>query len=343
MVRATPLRPYCSSGSSGKISIFPRSEVEQSFVGKSYCLPRYAFRDEPGFKNIDDAKSAPLIIPSVRNGSHSGNRILDAVRDHFYGGREEMIVSLGGEMSTDMLWLSSRLQAAEARGELNQIRLSPALTKIRDQLMEQRSQAPQHLEAFWENVIQTYRGKRVCFFSPWQRYLQMVDFMKQRNLRLEFSKDSLFLCGGGIKGFVLPEGWKEKLKQGIPKPIKEFYGMTEMGAGTIVRCVNGNYHIPPWTVPFILNPDTSEPYPRTGTQTGRFAFFDLSAETYWGGFITGDEMTYVWDGGCSCGRNGPYVLGDVTRYSDQRADDKITCLKAPDLYDKASDFLMNLT
>ncbi|MEJ0048169.1 MAG: hypothetical protein WDN04_20155 [Rhodospirillales bacterium] len=96
-------------------------------------------------------------------------------------------------------------------------------------------------------------------------------------------------------------------------------------------------------VPFVLLPDTGEALPRTGTCTGRYAFFDLAAETYWGGYITGDEVTVTWDEACPCGRTGPYIHRLVQRYSDkQGGDDKISCAGVPSAHQQGTRFITGL-
>ena len=83
--------------------------------------------------------------------------------------------------------------------------------------------------------------------------------------------------------------------------------------------------------------------PRSGTQTGRFACFDMLPDTYWGGLVTGDEVTMAgWDEPCDCGRRSPYLHGTIRRFSEiQGGDDKINCAGAPEAHDRAMDFLLH--
>ena len=81
---------------------------------------------------------------------------------------------------------------------------------------------------------------------------------------------------------------------------------------------------PPYIIPFVLDPESGKRLPRQGTQTGRFAFMDLIAESYWPGMVTGDKVTIEWDRQCACGRKGAYVHDSVIRYSDEvTGDDKV--------------------
>jgi len=118
--------------------------------------------------------------------------------------------------------------------------------------------------------------------------------------------------------------------------------MSEMVAPSRA-CPAGHYHIPPWEIPFLLDPASGAQYPRTGTQSGRFACFDLNAETYWGGFVTGDAVTLSWGDTepCGCGRIGPYVHRGIRRFSEaEGGDDKVTCAGAPEAHDNAINYLI---
>ena len=96
-------------------------------------------------------------------------------------------------------------------------------------------------------------------------------------------------------------------------------------------------------IPFVLDPDTSEPLPRLGRQTGRAAFFDVGCETRWGGFITGDEITVNWSDYCPCGRQSHYIEGEIQRYSEKRGgDDKITCAATESAHQEAMDYLTSI-
>ena len=157
-----------------------------------------------------------------------------------------------------------------------------------------------------------------------------------------FGAGSVLMTGGGSKGRVLPDGWRQQIFDFVGfDSYYEFYGMSELMANC-PRCAEGNFHIPPVLVPFVLDPDSGHPLPRTGQQTGRFALFDLMPDSYWGGLITGDEVTVAgWDEPCRCGRTGPYAFPVIRRFSEtQGGDDKINCAGAPEAHDRAVSFLL---
>lgn len=334
----TVLRPWITSGTSGKVSVIPFTTLETPHLG--YTQNRLSFRDEPGIESRTALKKVPHLTPVIRKGKASPQRAADALVG-FYG-REEMFECLGGSISTDLLWLSGRIRLAEAKGELDQLKLSPHLQEIREQIMKNRAGDPQRIEAWWEEMIKKYKGERVSIGTSYQRLLELANYMEKKGLKMEFAPNSMVGAAGGAKGFKLGEDWREKIAKYIPYQMGDTYGMTEMCGTAGRRCSHGNYHIPPWIVPFILDPDTSDALPRSGVQTGRFAVFDLAALTYWGGFISGDKITYHWDGGCPCGRTGPFLSSDIARYSEIQGDDKITCQKQPFLYEEAQEFLLNV-
>jgi hypothetical protein len=108
----------------------------------------------------------------------------------------------------------------------------------------------------------------------------------------------------------------------------------------MIGCEQGNYHLPPWLVLFVLDPETGQPKPRSGTQTGRASFFDISHDGTWGGVVTGDKVTAHWDADCPCGRASVYLEGNVQRFSEiSGGDDKITCAATSSAQNEALDYL----
>jgi hypothetical protein len=70
------------------------------------------------------------------------------------------------------------------------------------------------------------------------------------------------------------------------------------------------------------------------------AFYDLLAETYWGGFISGDRVTITFDGECACGFSSPRVHPEITRFADLAGgDDKITCAGTAKAYNDFMDYV----
>ena len=136
-------------------------------------------------------------------------------------------------------------------------------------------------------------------------YHLMYDIAKaglERGVRNVFAPDSAILTGGGMKGVALPDDFMDVIKDflGVDR-IQIGYGFSESSTFHW-GCSEGRYHVAPWVIPFVLDPDTSEPLPRTGVQTGRAAVYDILLRAHWGGVISGDEVTIDWDLQCPCGQ-----------------------------------------
>jgi hypothetical protein len=150
----------------------------------------------------------------------------------------------------------------------------------------------------------------------------------------DFHPDNIVAPGGGLKGAVLPEGYREYIRGAFnARPDQEFqlYSMQELGT-IFPRCSADRYHAPPWVMVLLLNPEATELIePGEGEQEGRAAFFDMSIDGRWGGLVSGDRI-FVNYGKCACGHEGPSVSADISRYSDLPGGDKISCSGTVDAY-----------
>jgi hypothetical protein len=339
----TLLRPSVSSGTTGKISFYPRSSVEADIFLRLLVQALAGFGDEPdsalGSGEPDWFSPLPMAT-----GRQTLVRMFDLIRRHCYGGDGSRVHTLGqGHWDADMLWLSGRMRAAEGRGETATLTLTPALQRVRDKVRAAQEVSAESAERFITELFVEHRAKRVILFAPTGMLIDLAADVKRRGIKPGFAPGSFILTGGGSgsKGKEFPEGWEELLYGVFPRPHQEIYGMTESTA-TCRLCTHGWIHWPPSLVLFLLDPDTGKPLPRSGVQTGRLALFDLSVSTHWGGAITGDQITVDWDTICPCGRVGPRLKNNVTRYSQMRDDDKITCSKSPGAYERAVENLIGV-
>lgn len=98
------------------------------------------------------------------------------------------------------------------------------------------------------------------------------------------------------------------------------------------KCAEGRYHVPPDLTLFVLDRDGEAFAPVSDGQVeGRAAFFDQTVDGRWGGTMSGDRIRADL-GGCPCGRPGPTVFDEITRYSDLPDGDEITCAGTMDAY-----------
>ena len=125
--RDTPIRPMCSSGTSGKISFFPKSTDEQLFSHYGYMFGNSGFRneDDSGLQTGEVDFFCPWPVASGHHNLPTAFRIL---RDFHYAGRPgKHVYTVGdGHWDLDMHWLSAKLQAAANRGETLQLDPSQA-------------------------------------------------------------------------------------------------------------------------------------------------------------------------------------------------------------------------
>jgi hypothetical protein len=279
-----------------------------------------------------------LVWPLYRYGRAGIMRLPEMAMNQLLGSEDRLYALREGRQSSDAMYLAGRLRAAAARGETDQVEINPALRARREEFEREQRELAEALPRFLEHTIDRLAGQRVWLVSSWTALYEMTRLGLERGRERVFSPDSLITTAGGPKGQQMPEDWEEDVKRftGVEE-LQHAYAMTEMTAINKM-CERGQYHFEPWIVPFVLDPDDGSPLPREGVQTGRMAFFDLLPGSYWGGFITGDEVTAGFSP-CACGRTTPHIERTIERYSDKRGDDKITCAAADEAHQTALEFL----
>jgi hypothetical protein len=339
----TEVRVMHSTGTSGKLSFLPRGTTEMHAMVAGYRRQFDAFRNEPSLLGVP-VEQAPIIWMQYRTGAMAQHRHLEWLQKELFGGDATRIVATNPtRFSADAASIGGRLRVAESKGELGKIQISPKLLARRDTFLKDQEKSSAYLDAFFAEVSSRFRGQTVSVMGHVPMLYNIAVQARQRGIENLFARDSFVAAGGGMKGHNLPPDWRETVDRFLGgAALIEGYGMTEVVAVTRV-CPGDHYHLPAWYVPFLLDPATGRVLPRTGTGTGRFGAFDLNAQTYWGGFLTGDEITLSWGDTepCACGRIGPYVHKGIRRYTEKEGgDDKITCAGAPEAHDKAIDFLL---
>lgn len=324
-----------SSGTTGKLSFVPRSKVELPAWTRSY---QEASRATTGVDAYTD--HVDTFFPGYRGGHHMMLKMVSMFNIPAAGGPEHYHTLYQTPMSTDLMSLAGRMQAAEERGELESLGLEPALLKAREEMIAQAKRRDQDIEAWFFKLFEEFRGKRVKIGGSFGDLVKTARSGIQKGLKPDFGPGSFIVTGGGMKGVKdAPEDWEGYVKDyfGI-NTVGMFYGMSEL-IGMAPRCSQGHFHIMPHTIPILLDAD-AKMLPREGVQTGRFAFFDLLPETSWGGFISGDQVAIHWEEDCPCGWKGPRVGPVVTRFAEMEGgDDKITCAATAQAYNDFMDFV----
>jgi hypothetical protein len=332
-----------TSGTTGKLSFLPRSASDE--------LPRLkiqvqSFRDWDGAGAGPDLLSAPFscIYPSYRTGATAPLRSIGTIARYVARSEENLLTLYSERFSADFASLAGRLRIAGSRGEQGAIDLNPALLARLDEFRERERNRAGAMDRFFHEAQERFGGHDVVVLGVLPLIFDWAEDGLARGMEGLFGKNSIVSTGGGSKGRELPADAQARIARflGFDRQV-EVYAMSEM-TGICRKCEHGHYHIPPYIVPFVLDPNTGAPQPREGAQTGRFGFVDLFPADHWGGFLSGDKVTVAgWDDPCACGRTGPYVDSPVHRFSEaQGGDDKITCAAAPAAQEQALSYLAGL-
>src|SRR5271154_5905118 len=247
-------------------------------------------------------------------------------------------------VDTDLMFLASKMRAAASRGELDRLEIDPTLAARKDEFIAMQARQPQDMEAFFTRITDQLRGKRVFMLGTYHLMYDIAKAGLERGVRNVFAPDSAILTGGGMKGVALPDDFMDVIKDFLGVDcIQVGYGFSESSTFHW-GCSEGRYHVAPWVIPFVLDPETSEPLPRNGVQTGRAAVYDILLRAHWGGVISGDEVTVNWDLQCPCGQASVAFEPEIMRYSEKQGveDDRITCAATHEVHNEAVNFMKGL-
>jgi hypothetical protein len=323
-----------SSGTGGAMTFLPRTSDGYRVLSDVFGMTS---RD---FNGLDERDKEPwrCFFLGFRGGRSHAGRAARWAFDNFARSQDHFYPLYDIDMSSDVMFMAARVRRAEALGELDRLEISPSLRARQAQFEEVQKNTAQALERTYERLL-SLEGERVYIGGMSGALTELAMRGLHHGVRNLFGSRCVVQCGGGGKGSKLPDNWEEMaLEFTGAQRIGQYYGMTEVTMITS-KCSEGHYHIPPWVLTYVLDPDTGRPYPREGVQTGRAAFFDLVPQSHWGGFATGDEITVDWRP-CACGRTTVHIHANIERYSEKRGgDDKITCAAADDAHAAAIDFL----
>lgn len=327
-----------TTGTTGKLSFLPRSRTE--WPGWKASLFD-AIRAATGVDRLTEPM--PTFHPGYRSGHTTGTKIQRIVGEESAEGESNRHVLYDYAISSDLLSLAARLRTAEERGELDKLEIDPKLLEERAQLIEAGRSRDDDLERWFGKLAQEFRGQKVRIDGVTADLIQLAIKGRERGIECEFAPGSILFTSGGMKSLKeVPDDWEQLLRDffGIDR-ISSIYSMTEC-MGYAPLCSNGFFHFYPYTVPLLLDSD-HKLLPREGVHTGRFAFFDLLAETYWAGFITGDRITMHWDDDCGCGWRSPRLDRNISRFAQlEGGDDKITCAGTEEAYSEFMEYVSNI-
>jgi hypothetical protein len=339
----TPLDVATSSGSSGTISFFPKSKHDYRMLAYTQRMEMsQTFGKAPTDADINEKIYAVSTL--WRHGHAQTGRFAEYVKEVFCKGDESFLrVCFNFKQSTDLQWISARIRAAQARGDLDKLEIPPLLLERRAEWEQQQKNMPGEQIDFVRRMSQELRGKRVFALGTTHTFYPVAKAGLEEGVHHVFGPGSRVSGGGGAKGTIIPENYEQIICEffGVERLIG-IYGMMEVSSLNML-CEHNNYHIPPWLTVFLLDIETGQALPRTGVQIGRAAFFDMTHDGSWGGLVSGDRITVDWDSYCTCGRTTPTIKRDIQRLSElQGGDDKITCAAQPAVQAAALEYLTTI-
>lgn len=336
--QSTGLSVTHSSGTSGTMTFLPRTADGYRIMSEVFGMTSRHFN---GLDDHAEARNEPwhTFYLGFKGGRSHAGRAAGWALDNFAKSPEYLHTLYDVDMSSDVMFMAARVRRAEARGELSQLEISPALKARQTEFEAAQRNVAEALDRIFDKLLNLH-GERVYIGGMNGALTDLSQKGLARGLRNLFGGNCVVQCGGGDKGGVLPDNWEETCKEFTgAKRMGQYYGMTEVTMMTS-KCSEGHYHVPPWVITYVLDPETGHLFDQEGVHTGRAGFYDLVPNSHWGGFATGDEITVDWSA-CACGQTTVHLHPDIQRLSEKKGgDDKITCAAADDAHAAALDFLV---
>ncbi len=336
----TELDPAASSGTTGTMSFTPRDKSDwRTFILGGFRIQLLQEFGKPP-SEADLHEKLHVCWPSHRDGHTAFYRAPYYFRKYFAMGSEDHFHPMYDTPGdTDVMFLAARLRAAQARGD-SRVDVPQSLLDRRSEIAALERERPARAAAWVDTLVSELSGKRVFLMAPGQLVYDVATAGVAQGKTCDFAPNSYITASLKGHDFAMPDGWEDVVRRFLNFNHESgyFYSFSEQ-TGVSVRCEHGHLHLAPWTIPLILDPETSELLPREGVHVGRAAFFDLAINGVWGGLITGDKVEIDWSE-CPCGRTTAHISEDISRFSvEQGGTDKITCTATPQAHEEALDFL----
>ncbi|MBB3665604.1 hypothetical protein FB384_004562 [Prauserella sediminis] len=316
----------CSSGTTGKSAMLVASQSDLDWIRKDTMA---AFTWGSGIAPAQDrvlvsGGGATAVVP--RNIA-TGGAYRDALADPDYEPFRSPMPPVTVGALTAMTVLRQEVAAGTAKPD--ELRSYEETSAERARLLEQAT-----LDA--ADYAIAARDRKLHVSGMWSGAYELAKAVRDKGYSgKDFRPENSMYLGGGSKGADLPTDHREFVLEtfnvAADHGLYMNYAMQELHTA-MPRCrEGGRYHVPPWVVPLVLDDTGETVLPCTGEVEGRAAFVDLSIDGRWGGVISGDKISLDF-GSCACGRRGPSVRDNVTRYTDIAGDDKIGCAGTVDAY-----------
>jgi hypothetical protein len=312
---------FATSGTSGKSSFLNRTAAD---------VDRSAFATAAGYDWANvvcrPGERRPVFSYFPPVGAHP---MCEIMRRHLER------IGVAGQvrfMSDEPMLAMQTIVAGQMRRRIASGQASPEeIARFESTVESTRQRMGRALEACLDSMF-LLRNRPIIVSAQWPLMYRIVQAGRQRGLgNGAFHPDTVLITGGGTKGVVLPDDFKEQIFAffGVPsRNLATVYGMSEMtGVCPYSHDLQG-YAVPPWIVPLVLDKlgeRLIDPQQHIGVVEGRMAFFDIAVEGRWGGIISGDKVVVDFDGGAVRGVSAPLVT-TVARYADlEEGEDKLTC------------------
>jgi hypothetical protein len=314
-----------SSGTSGKAS----------FLNKSQADRRASLNDFIGCMTHLGLSPANVwnVIPTGPETGIKSHLLMRELLVHNYA-RVDAITIPSAEVSSGHYRYMARL-AAMRKAMADGTALPDDVVAFQSESAERQKSHDERL-AYFAGQVLAHREEPMLFSAMFPSLYRLVELLRERGASPgDLTADNALTTGGGLKGMALPPDYREQcfaMLHLAPERFLHYYSMQELNV-RMPKCPEaGRYHVPADLSLLVLDKDGEALATGSDGQVeGRAAFFDFTVDGRWGGTMSGDKVIAEF-GICRCGRPGPTILDEISRFSDLADGDKITCAGTMDAY-----------
>jgi hypothetical protein len=310
----TPLEMYHSSGTTGRLSFYPRGKAE---VATQYRHSRMLMAEWYLPDRLDpDDRNFALFWPAHVFGRSAVLRMGRMWAELACADLADFYALLPTALSADYHYHVMRTRNMAEQGFAFGPVASDYVSARLDEAEALQNAVPQRIETMIDIMASLDGGKRVMLAGGPANIHAIVTAGLARGLSGIAQPGSIVRPIGGFKNaqeIVTAEA--DAIRLLGPAIYSNGFGMTELTTG-FNQCANGRYHVPPWIVPYVFDPVSGDLLPRERVQRGRSGFMDLMPQSYWGGVISADSVEMSWDP-CPCGRASVHIGPVITRIAEE--------------------------
>ncbi len=310
----TALEMYHSSGTTGRLSYYPRGKAEGVVQLAHASMAIAEWFDPPKIRHGEHFFT--LVWPSHAFGRTAILRGAKLFRQMLTENEDDYQPLLPSVMSADLHYHILRTRNMMDQGHA----FAPVASEYVHARMAEaealKAYVPERTQQLLDIMADRKRsGKRVMIAGGPVNIHNLAKAGLDRGLESLLLPGSLVRAFGGLKNHPdIPTLEADVARfTGEPNYLNAF-GMTEL-TSTFSLCRAGRFHIPPWVVPYVFDTENGALLACIGRQRGRSGFFDLAAQSYWGGVITADAVEIGWDD-CTCGRTTPHMAPAISRIAE---------------------------